>query len=788
MIHTIILLLFIYCHILHASETVQRVEQPCILLADGTVQIPVCLYIYDEFNHLISFTDPRGYTTSYERDARGQPTQIVYPDGSRELYSYTSQGRLESYVDAKKRTTFFYYDYHGRVVCKEIYDADGVFFSKICNSYRQRLRIEKDAMGNSICYAFDAAGRLFQKIQGDKFIEYIHRSDEERTYEPWGTNARVTVKSYNSLHQLIEERIEDEEGTLFKSKRYEYDEMGNCLHFRLWSHKGEAHTKMEYDSEGRLKKVINPLGYATSYTNSFEINQLDQKVRQSCKIDPNGLKTTDEYDALDRISHRSMTSLAGELLHETLFYYDLSGNLVQRKDYSPTVNLTTAWTYDCMGRIITHTQATGTSAQMTYSYLYNELGEKSSVIKPDGTVVHYEYDAMGRLACLYSSDGTVHYHYSYDLNHNLTKIFDCIEGQLTHRTYDSFHRVVKEKLGNELEIQRQYDTLDRVAVLKLPEGMGTVKYTYDAIGYLKILRINGDNKSLQFSLANHLNTAQLPFGIGKHRFAYDFSGRCIQSKNQEYDDQLSYNSTGQLIHRIIQLSDEISENKFEYDGLYRLIDEGNISYRYDSLGNRLEKNGFRYERNALGQILQDAENQYSYDANGNLILQTGLNGPIYYKYDALNRLINVKTQKEEWQYSYDSFNRRLRKKSADKTIDFLYDNQDEIGSWENGICSELRTLEPCEIEEMRKAIFLEINKKAYFPLTDPLGNIIALFNQEGKLVQSYRYSAYGEEAIGSKPITPWRYASKRTDPETGFVHFGSEYYSPSLGRGFSVLF
>ena len=31
-------------------------------------------------------------------------------------------------------------------------------------------------------------------------------------------------------------------------------------------------------------------------------------------------------------------------------------------------------------------------------------------------------------------------------------------------------------------------------------------------------------------------------------------------------------------------------------------------------------------------------------------------------------------------------------------------------------------------------------------------------------------------------ITPWRYCSKRIDPETGFVYFGRRYYMPTVGR------
>ena len=44
-----------------------------------------------------------------------------------------------------------------------------------------------------------------------------------------------------------------------------------------------------------------------------------------------------------------------------------------------------------------------------------------------------------------------------------------------------------------------------------------------------------------------------------------------------------------------------------------------------------------------------------------------------------------------------------------------------------------------------------------------------------------RYTAFGEQLTPSK-LSPWRFASKRYDDETGYTYFGRRYYSPPLGR------
>ena len=44
------------------------------------------------------------------------------------------------------------------------------------------------------------------------------------------------------------------------------------------------------------------------------------------------------------------------------------------------------------------------------------------------------------------------------------------------------------------------------------------------------------------------------------------------------------------------------------------------------------------------------------------------------------------------------------------------------------------------------------------------------------------YSAFGEEELSGSVISPWRFASKRFDPESGLIFFGRRYYAPTVGR------
>ena len=91
-------------------------------------------------------------------------------------------------------------------------------------------------------------------------------------------------------------------------------------------------------------------------------------------------------------------------------------------------------------------------------------------------------------------------------------------------------------------------------------------------------------------------------------------------------------------------------------------------------------------------------------------------------------------------------------------------------------------------------VALELKGTPYVPLHNLAGNIVCHLDLQGNIVDRYRYTAFGESEIvspsGSKLSTSalgnfYQYASKRLDPETGFIAFGLRYYDPSLGRWIS---
>lgn len=219
-------------------------------------------------------------------------------------------------------------------------------------------------------------------------------------------------------------------------------------------------------------------------------------------------------------------------------------------------------------------------------------------------------------------------------------------------------------------------------------------------------------------------------------------------------------------------------------------------FQYDSLYNRIQKDNKNHTHNDLNQLLNDGDAIYTYDLNGNLLKKISGNKVINFTYDALDRLVSFSDSSQHVRYTYDEANRRLSKEICHKgaaeestpkvTTKYIYQGQNEIGSLNaKDEIVELRLLGAGKGAEIGAAVALEIDKKVFAPIHDHAGHVACLIEAStGENVETYRYSAFGEELF-EDAIAPWRFSSKRVDDESGFVYFGRRYYDASCGRWIS---
>ena len=378
----------------------------------------------------------------------------------------------------------------------------------------------------------------------------------------------------------------------------------------------------------------------------------------------------------------------------------------------------------------------------------------------------YSYDALGRVASETSSDGTVAYTYAYDSLSRLILVCDLIHNTQTEQRYDARGNRVFEKLATGLTTYYQYDTLQRMTQIA-SEGLDPIDYTYDA-AFLRTVewrhhRVDYPAYSLSGQLLNGA-------GIDYH---YDQAERLLNWKTAGWEENYRYDLADQLIGR--ERQGELTD--YTFDLLGQLTEERGaerFTYSYDSLYNRRTKNDSECRLNSLNQLLSCHDTTYEWDRNGNLTAQIKEGVKTEFVYDARDRLIGIKGGTT---YFWDDQNRRLKK---DDQLT-LYQGSNEVGTVENGAVTEFRVLGLGRGAEIGASVFIELQGEVYKPLHDGSGNLIALLTNEGKLAERYSFSAFGEE--GSPAVlSPWRFCSKRHDPETGFILFGRRLYDPVSGR------
>jgi RHS repeat-associated protein len=395
--------------------------------------------------------------------------------------------------------------------------------------------------------------------------------------------------------------------------------------------------------------------------------------------------------------------------------------------------------------------------------------------------LHYTYDILNRLSQLTSTDGTLHYTYTYDLNDNVTVVTDHIHHKVQRRFFDPLNRLVKEELNADMALHYQYDGLSRVIQLTLPDG-STIRYGYDAFHLKQVQRFNALGTLLytcdcqDYTLDHKLLAAASPAGVV--RYTYDLLGRVTSIQAPEWHVNLeTFDAVGNLLTR---QQKDLAQETFAYDRFNHLTAESASAntYAYDSIGNCLVKNNQARLINERNQVINDGTCHYTYDANGNLLNES--DPPRSYRYDAYNRLIHCQTETDQFTFVYDAFGRCLEIINNQGTRYLIYQGEKEIGSAFNGQVDELRVMHPAKPKET--VFSIELQNQVYFPIQDERYNMAALQREGGALAQWTRYSAFAQEAQGGDTdiTNPWGFANRRK--VVNLVLFLHRFYNPKLMR------
>lgn len=535
---------------------------------DGTVE----LRRFDAENNLVSRTDRGRRTTAFVYDAAGRLVETRHPDGGIIRNGYDRAGRKISVEDARGFVTRYSYDDAGRVLT--VIDARGHVTATTYNAAGVKASV-RDALGRVTKFVHDAAGRLLETVHPDATSSDTDNPRTRFTYDPAGRKTGQTdeMGRTTSFEYTIRGQLAAVVDALGQRTEYAYDELG---HKTVQRDALGRTTRWAFDDAGREVARVLPGGQT-------EVKSYDPNGNLISHTDFNGAQTVRTYDAANRVIEERHADGTG-----VVTTYTGSGQVATQTDAAGTTvygydardrpvslqqpdGIAIAYTYDLAGnrtRLVTSEQDTG--------YAFDELNRLASVSQ-SGQVTTFGYDAVGNRASVVLPNG-VRSEYAYDLRNRLrTLVHRTTAGAvllgLTYTTDASGLRTqaVEQGAGVTRTVGYQYDALKRLTreqVSDSTRGNRVSAWTYDAVG-------------------NRLSQSRTKNGVTQTTtYVYDSNDRLEAEHRSSGSVTYRYDANGSLIEK----NEPAGKSLYSYDGGGRLVDAltptAGLSYRYDANGIR----------------------------------------------------------------------------------------------------------------------------------------------------------------------------------------------------------
>lgn len=786
---------------------VTRRSTPSILGQEEKSFPVITASTYDSFGREVSKTDANGNTTLFRYNGHALPIEVIYADGSKESFTYTRTGLLESHIDREGLKASYRYDVLGRTVSKSFSTSEGKLAKEtfVYDSFNliEKTNREGTKTFTKTFYRYDGAGRLIDEEILGRIIHYSYDALGRilTIVNHNGKNSLYTHYTRDLLDHVLEKQCTDAEGKVLSKINYSYEPDGNISAITRNINGKEAIETFAYDSFQRQIEAIDAEGNQTKTVyNENHVNALGQRVLQVTTIDPKNKSVIKTEDPYGRMVQEDVVDQNNKLITSQKMIYDPNGNLLNKQNlifqngqYQRT--LETQYSYTSGNKVSRLTRAANSSNSRTTLYNYTPGGKLKAKTKPDGTVLSYAYTPFGDLKSLSSNDNQLKLTYDYNLVGDLVKATDELNNISIQRNIDCHGNILSERLSTGLMIQKTYDDFDRSLSIDLP-NQELIQYTYDPLFLRSVSRISPSGEVLytheytNYDSSGYLQEENLIGSLGTVKHSIDLKGRKASITSPYFSESYCYENDN-----VIAITTNGNEVSYTYDELDQLTGNAKKSYLYDTNYNRIMENGVAWSSNELDELLSTGEAQCTYDLNGNLVSKKTATETMSFAYDPMDRLVRVVTNNYRIEMAYDPLGRRVNKKvygmdDSNPTIEnYLYDNENDIGAFTpEGTTLQLRILGLAHHKNAPSTVAIELEKQVFAPIQDIQGNIRYLISPNtGKKVSEYHFSAFGRQNFINESIfNPWRYASKRFDPETNLINFGKRYFDTELSRWIST--
>ena len=536
--------------------------------------------------------------------------------------------------------------------------------------------------------------------------------------------------------------------TLTTQYNFTYDAYGNSSSVKIGANNTYTIAQYEYNNNnGKLKKLTYGNGDYVEYT----------------------------YDELDRTTEICYNGSATPTYRYT---YDSNGNLSEFYDYAS--NQVTAYIYDKSGILKT--------------YYVHTIGDSS---KPSS--IDYSYDSQGRTThgfyTRYCKVGTVYNSLNYEtsITYNDYDLVSSAETILNGQyfsvfyTYNTFGSVISEyhdlylfdgSASAGYTLNYQYNTGSGSSTTSLQVGSvtttysdtstasnSTTAYTYDTVGNIKSITIDGVLKySYEYDDLGQLTRENNAVANRTYVYTYDKAGNIDEKKTYEY-------TTAETISTTLYSTNDYKYDISSWKDLLTSFD--GITISYDTAGNPTSGYfghstvGLEWESGRrLSRIYATSEEEafdisFTYNDSG-IRTSKNVDGTIHYYTLEENMILS-----EEWTV-----------RTTEYLIIYHYD------AYGTPIGMSYRT-----------SAYASGEYDDYLYIKNIQGDIIGIIDEEGNLLVTYAYDAWGKHistvytnggnSTGAR-YNPFRYRGYCYDTETGLYYLNSRYYNPVSGRFISA--
>ncbi|MDN7677642.1 LysM peptidoglycan-binding domain-containing protein [Burkholderia cenocepacia] len=501
----------------------------------------ITTYDYDRVGHQIQQATDPGYLNQITKavyDAFGRVVQSVDANGVSRITEYDRTGRIVGMRDATGRTSTTYdafnnvltqtdrlgntttYSYSSKMQWMIVRTPEGVVTTTKYNEFGQ-IDSVIDGQDNVVKYQYDRDG-LLKNVSSQSRTLHGYDIDQSHGYDR--DHAGNVLTEYEGDRKSVE---------------YSYDAVGRVLTRKERTNQGspasgpdgwvpvELVTKYEYDAKGQQVRTTDPSGTITD--THYDLNGRKMTVI----VDPNGQKLTTSftYDGTGQILTvtEGVDSATAKVTQNT---YDGAGRLIEQIVDPAGLKLTTRYAYDPAGNLVSETNAAGGVAH----HVYDAAGREIGAVGPTGTVTAIDRDAEGRIA-----KRTV-----YATPVALTGLPDWL-------TSEQLHSLVPASQRDEIT-RNVYDADGRLRFTVDAAGAVT-ELTYDASN--NVVRktayagfINSAEGESQDAIRTALSRidAQVQAGNRVTRMVYDGKHRLVATIDAAgYVTRNTYNVTGQLV-------------------------------------------------------------------------------------------------------------------------------------------------------------------------------------------------------------------------------------------------